>query len=70
MRGLRWIPSLVLVLPWLVGPLAPSNDMRIRALAAPTAFHLLDWETVHLGERLDRLGRALVQPLAPSSSDE
>jgi hypothetical protein len=57
---LRWLPSLLLLLPWLLGPLAPSNEARIRQLAGPTSFGLLDWETVHLGERAGRLWTGLV----------
>ena len=48
------------MLPWLVGPLAPSTELRIRDAAGPVAFRLLDWETVHLGERLGRLWSGLV----------
>jgi hypothetical protein len=56
---LRWLPSLLLLLPWLLSPGAPSNDARIRDLAGPSAFRLLDWETVHLGERAGRLWSGL-----------
>jgi hypothetical protein len=59
-RGLRWLPSVLLLLPWLLGPLAPSNDARIRDLAGADAFRLLDWETVHVGERAGRLWAGLV----------
>jgi hypothetical protein len=54
-RVLRWLPGLVLLLPWLLAPATPSNATRIRDLAGPYAFRLLDWETVQLGERVDRL---------------
>jgi hypothetical protein len=59
MRALRWLPGLVLLLPWLIGPIQPSAEMRIRELAAPSTFRLLDWETVHIGERIDRLWTGL-----------
>jgi hypothetical protein len=59
MRALRWLPSLLLLLPWLLGPIAPSNDARIRDMAGPAGFRLLDWETVHLGERAGRLWAGL-----------
>jgi hypothetical protein len=59
MGRLRWLPSLVLLLPWLLGPIAPSGEQRIRDLTGPTAFRLLDWETVHVGERLSRLWAGL-----------
>ena len=56
MSVLRWLPGVLLLLPWLVGPLAPANDVRIRGLAGPAGFRLLDWETVHLAEQLTALG--------------
>src|SRR6266568_718772 len=59
MRVLRWLPSLVLLVPWLIGPIAPSNELRIRDLAAPSAFRLLDWETVHLADHAARLWTGL-----------
>jgi len=60
MRCLRWLPTLLLVLPWLFGPAAPSNERRIRDLSGGDAFRLLDWETVHLTERAGRLWHGLV----------
>ncbi|HLZ29550.1 MAG TPA: hypothetical protein VKV73_19710 [Chloroflexota bacterium] len=60
MGALRWLPSLVLLLPWLLGPIAPSNDARIRDLAGPAGFRLLDWEMAHVGERAGRLWAGLV----------
>ena len=59
MRVLRWLPSLVLLVPWLIGPIAPPNEVRIRDLAAPSAFRLLDWETVHLADHAPRLWTGL-----------
>ena len=59
MGALRWLPSVLLLLPWLLGPIAPSNDARIRDLAGPVGFRLLDWETVHVGERAGRLWAGL-----------
>jgi hypothetical protein len=53
------MPSLVLLVPWLLGPLTPSTDARIRDLAAPSSFRLLDWETAQLGERASRLWAGL-----------
>ena len=69
MRLLRWVPSLVLLVPWLLGPAAPSIDERIRDAAAPGSFRLLDWETVHVGERLGRLWAGLTTPAEARSSD-
>ena len=59
MGALRWLPSVLLLLPWLLGPIAPSNDARLRDLAGPSGFRLLDWETVHIGERAGRLWTGL-----------
>jgi hypothetical protein len=68
---LRWLPSAVLLVPWLLVPLAPANDARIRDLAGPSSFHLLDWETVHLGERAGRLWAGLFSSAAePSAADD
>jgi hypothetical protein len=66
---LRWLPSLVLLLPWLLAPLAPSNEARIRDIAGPAGFRLLDWETVHLGARATRLWAGLAGNRQPSPSD-
>ena len=66
---LRWLPSLVLLVPWLVGPAAPSTSERIRDVAAPVSFHLLDWETVHLGQRLGRLWDGLWSSSEASAAD-
>jgi hypothetical protein len=68
---MRWLPGILLLLPWLLAPAAPTDAARWRDLAAPSSFQLLDWETVHLGERLGRLwdgldGRASA---TPSDSD-
>jgi hypothetical protein len=59
MAYVRWLPSLLLLLPWLLGPIAPSTEQRVRELTGPTAFRLLDWETIHLGQRLGRLWSGL-----------
>lgn len=64
---LRWLPSLLVLLPWLLGPLVPSNEARLRDLAGPVGFRLLDWETAHLGERAGRLWQGLFG--APQASD-
>ena len=69
MGVLRWLPSVLLVLPWLFGPLAPSNDARIRDLAGPSSFRLLDWETVHVSERAGRLWAGLFGADASTPSD-
>src|SRR5256885_14547595 len=69
MRVLRWLPTLVLLVPWLIGPIAPSNEVRIRDLAAPSAFRLLDWETVHLSDHAARLWRGLFGSADTSAAD-
>ncbi|MDQ3808732.1 MAG: hypothetical protein M3336_00405 [Chloroflexota bacterium] len=60
MSVLRWLPTLLVLLPWLFGPAAPPNDWRIRQIAAPTSFGMLDWETLALAQRVSRLWRGLV----------
>jgi hypothetical protein len=69
MYALRWLPSLVLLVPWLIGPIAPSADVRIRDLAAPSTFRLLDWETVHLADRASRLWAGLFGSAGVAGSD-
>jgi hypothetical protein len=59
MGAVRWLPSVLLLVPWLLAPVAPSNDARIRDLVGTSSFRLLDWETVHLGERAGRLWAGL-----------
>jgi len=66
---LRWVPSIVLVAPWLIGPVLPSNDVRIRDASGSAAFHLLDWETVNLSERAGRLWNGLVGGTAERPDD-
>jgi hypothetical protein len=65
---LRWLPSALLLLPWLAAPLVPANEARLRDLAAPSSFHLLDWETVHLGERIGRLWDGVMSDSSASSA--
>jgi hypothetical protein len=68
MRILRWVPSVLLLLPWLVAPVQPSTTARIRDLASPTSFRLFDWETQHLADRTAALWQGLtVTPSAPGS---
>jgi hypothetical protein len=55
----RWIPALLVLLPWLaVGP--PSTSDRMSALAAPRSFTLLDWEVSHLATSAGSLWSGLV----------
>jgi hypothetical protein len=69
MSVLRWLPSLGLLVPWLLAPAVPSNAIRIRDLAGPDSFRLLDWETVQLGERVDRMWTGLSGTTAVRPSD-
>jgi hypothetical protein len=69
MSVLRWLPGLVLLVPWLLAPATPSNAIRIRDLAGPYSFRLLDWETVQLGERADRLWAGLFGTVSVRPSD-
>lgn len=65
---LRWLPSVLLLLPWLVAPMQPSGAARIRDLASPTSFRLLDWETLHLAQDGGALLHGLTHaPDAPPS---
>ena len=56
---LRWLPGLLLLVPWLLAPVAPSEAVRIRDLSSTVSFRLLDWETVHVGERVGALWAGL-----------
>jgi hypothetical protein len=62
MTFLRWVPAVLLVLPWLFGSAVPPSEVRIRDATATVSFRLLDWETVHLAERASRLWAGLVGP--------
>ena len=55
MKVLRWLPSVLLLAPWLLSAQLPAQGTRLRELVGPASFRLLDWETVHLGERLGRI---------------
>jgi hypothetical protein len=69
MHVLRWLPSVLLLLPWLVSPLQSSNAARIRDLASPDSFRLLDWETLHVAEKAGALWVGLTQPSSPDEPD-
>jgi hypothetical protein len=69
LQVLRWLPSAVLLLPWLLGPLAPDNAARIRDLASPASFRLLDWESQHLAEKATALWGGLTGAAVVSASD-
>jgi hypothetical protein len=59
MTWVRWLPSVLLLVPLLVSPLKVANDARIRDLSAPVAFRLLDWETEELTRHAGRLWSGL-----------
>jgi hypothetical protein len=69
MSWLRWLPSFLLLAPWLVGPAVPSNDVRIRDAAGSVSFQLLDWETMRLSERVGRLWSGLFGGAAVQQED-
>ena len=69
MRVLRWFPSLVLLVPWLLAPTTPSDTARIRDVASPHAFSLLDWETAHLVADTGSLWAGLFGTTTPTDSD-
>jgi hypothetical protein len=69
MRFLRWLPSLVLLVPLLFGPPTLPTEVRIRDLAAPSSFRLLDWETQHVTEQAGTLWTGLTSVVAPSQTD-
>lgn len=66
---LRWLPSLLLLAPWLFGPAAPSEAARVRDLSSSDGFRLLDWETVHVGQKLGTLWAELDGAPADTSAD-
>jgi hypothetical protein len=66
---LRWVPSLLLLLPWLFGPAAPSEAARVRDLSSSQAFDLLGWETTHLGQKLGSLWVGLTSVPTDTSND-
>ena len=70
MGVLRWVPTVLVLLPWLFAPLAPSNDARIRDLAGPSSFRLLDWETANLAARANRLLAGLVGSPTPAPASD
>jgi hypothetical protein len=65
----RWLPTVLLLLPWLLGPRAPTNADRIRTLASPNAFNLLDWETRQLSTDVGPLINGLAQTAPLDDSD-
>jgi hypothetical protein len=66
---LRWLPSALVLLPWLLMPRVPSDDGRLRDLSGAAAFRLLDWETVNLGQRAGRLWSSLFGDASPVATD-
>jgi hypothetical protein len=58
-----------LLLPWLLAPLAPSEAARVRDLSSANGFRLLDWETVHVGQKLGALWSGLTGDTAQTAGD-
>ncbi len=69
MSVVRWLPAVALLVPWLLAPVTPSGAARVRDLAGPYSFRLLDWEAVHLGQRATRLWSGLFGPPAANVAD-
>ena len=53
-RLVRWAPTLLVLIPWLVGPAQTTTVDRVAALSSRAEFHLLDWEA---GSLLGRAGQ-------------
>ena len=70
MKLLRWLPSVLFLAPWLLSAPLPSESARLRDLVGPASFRLLDWETLHLGERLGRVWTQLCCPPSDSTSTD
>jgi hypothetical protein len=66
---LRWLPSVLLLLPWLLAPAMPSGTARIRDLASPNAFSLVDWETRQLAANAVPLWAGLFGSPTPTDGD-
>ena len=69
MKVLRWLPGALLLLPWLVAPLQPPDAARIRDLASPSTFRLLDWETQHVAAKAGALWSGLTSVAGASDAD-
>ena len=65
----RWLPSLLLLLPWLVTPLSPNSADRILQVTGPDSFPLLDWETQHVAQQFGRIVGGLVSPASTQATD-
>jgi hypothetical protein len=59
----------LLLLPWLLAPATPSGTARIRDLASPNAFSLVDWETRQLAVNAVPLWTGLFGSPTPSDAD-
>jgi hypothetical protein len=67
---LRWVPSILLLLPWLLAPATPPEVSRIRDLSSAYGFHLLDWETVHVSQKLGPLWAGLTGSASGDTSGD
>ena len=68
-RLARWLPTLLVLLPWLLSPLSPDSASRIEQDTGPTHFLFWDWEAVHLAAKFGEVVSGLVSPPSPQSSD-
>jgi hypothetical protein len=66
----RWVPALLVLLPWLIGPGAPSSADRVRELSGTVNFRLLDFESLALAQRAGRLWAGLFGQPPPEDGDE
>ena len=69
LRRLRWLPTLLVLLPWLLMPLVPSIEARLRELSGVVSFRFLEWESANLRDRAGRLWSALVGPSGVDDAD-
>ncbi len=65
-RWTRWIPTALLLAPWLLGRSAVPEADRVAALSSRAEFHLLDWEAGSIGSRLGQIWAGLTS--APSGA--
>jgi hypothetical protein len=69
MKLLRWLPATLLLLPWLFAPPRASDAARIRDLASPSTFRLLDWETQHVAEKAGAIWSGLTRAAVANQAD-
>ncbi|MBV9543010.1 MAG: hypothetical protein JOY61_01375 [Chloroflexi bacterium] len=68
--AVRWLPSVLVLASLLIGPLQPSNDLRLRELTSTASFKLLDLETINVGARVGQLWRGVTGVVPASDADK